>query len=237
MGVESTIEPLEANLEAIRHRMGAAAQRGGRDPEAVRLLAVTKKVPAEAVRALAGLGVQDFGENRVQSLLAKQMALGTAVRWHLIGTLQRNKARKALQACDTIHSADSLDLLRTLERIAAELGRKARVFLECNVSGEGSKRGFPPEGILPALREAKRLPRVETLGLMTMAPLASDPERARPLFRRLRELRDGADRQGLFAGRGQLSMGMTQDFEVAIEEGADWVRIGSALFEGVEWPS
>jgi len=233
---------LERNWTSVLGRVGRAAARAGRPPESVRLVAVTKTVPAGAVRALRALGARDFGENRVAAGLDKMRdcAFGvgdgpSAVRWHLLGHVQTNKARAAL-AFGRLHGVDSVRLVRALERHAAEAAlpeKSTDVWLEANVSGEASKDGARGDGIAAlaqALREARFL---RWRGLMAMAPLSGDPEASRPVFRALRAWRDR-----LSDGRGDgeplgLSMGMSGDFEVAVEEGATEVRIGTALWEGV----
>ncbi len=197
------------------------------------LVAVTKSVGAAEALALARLGVDDFGENRTDSLAEKRSSLsaaGVEARWHMIGRLQTNKVRRALPSIDVLHSIDRPSLL---DALAAELARTGGpplpAFLEVNVAGETSKAGFPPDDVPAALEAARRVPRLAVRGLMTMAPLSADPERSRPVFRRLRELRDDARAKGYLEVLG-LSMGMSQDFEQAVEEGATHVRVGTALF-------
>jgi hypothetical protein len=220
---------LQDRVANVRRRMAAACGRCGRDPASVRLVAVAKMQPPEAVREAAEAGVSVIGENRVQEARAKIPLCPGHLAWHLVGHLQRNKAAAAVELFDTIHSADSLRLLEALDRACDEAGRTVRVFLEVNVSGEASKFGVKPEEAPALLEAADRLPRVEVHGLMTIPPFAEDPGKARAHFRRLRELRDGWQRD---SGRPlpELSMGMTHDFEVAIEEGATWVRVGTAIF-------
>jgi len=243
-------DTLRRNLQHVRERIANACRRVGRRPSDVVLVAVTKSVGAEAIRALPELGVTDIGENRVQSAREKQDALGgrLGLRWHMIGHLQSNKARHALRLFDAVQSVDSLRLAEELDRRAAggtgvppvtHTGRRpvppelcVPILIECNVSGEASKGGVPPAD-LPALLDAVQpLAHVRVEGLMTMAPLDDDPERARPVFAALCELAERARSQ---AGLPlpDLSMGMSQDFEVAIEEGATLVRIGTAVFRGV----
>jgi PLP dependent protein len=215
---------IRANLESVRRRMAAAAERSGRALESVRLVAVTKTVGLDEIRALHELGVRDFGENRVPEALRRIEALqGLGIRWHMIGHLQTNKANKAVGAFDLIHSLDSLRLARALEAAAARSEASVSALIEVNVSGEESKGGFAPGELGSALDEISRMKYLHADGLMTMAPIVADPEQTRPVFAELRALRDR------FALR-LLSMGMTQDFEVAIEEGANLVRIGTALF-------
>ncbi|MFP4055712.1 MAG: YggS family pyridoxal phosphate-dependent enzyme [Candidatus Brocadiia bacterium] len=225
---------LRDNLADVRRRMADARHRAGRRPDDVRLVAVTKTVGPDAIRALQALGLREIGENRVQDALRKQETLEgrLGLRWHMIGHLQTNKARHALRLFDAVDSVDSVRLARELDRRAARDGLgPVPVLLECNVSGEGTKHGFPPGELPAALDAILPLERLAVEGLMTMAPLVADAEATRPLFAALRELAEEARRR---TGRPlpHLSMGMTQDFEVAIEEGATMVRIGSALFRG-----
>ena len=210
------LERLKSNLAGVRQRIAAACARAGRDPSAVMLLVVTKSVPPECIPPLAGLGVTDIGENRAVEGLARVGGL-SGLRRHMIGHLQTNKAKKALEWADVIHSVDRASLL-------AELGRhnkKPPLFVQVNVSGEASKGGYGSGDAEAAVREARRTH--EVLGLMTMAPRGGD---ARACFRELRGL---AGRCGVPG----LSMGMTEDFEAAVEEGSTCVRIGTAVFEGV----
>jgi pyridoxal phosphate enzyme (YggS family) len=219
------------NYAAVRARIAAACDRSGRDPSAVRLVAVTKYAPIEAIRELVALGHRDLGENRPQQLLERAALLdGLGVRWHLIGTLQRNKARKVLPVAGLIHSADDLRLLEALDRLAGELSLRPRVLLEVNVSGEATKHGFRPDELASLWPRVAGFGRLDIAGLMTMAPDSDDPEQARPVFRALRRLREDLAAAGPLP-LPELSMGMSGDFEVAIEEGATIVRVGSALFE------
>lgn len=215
--------------EEIRRRMDAAALRAGRAPSEVSLVAVSKTQPAEAVRELFEAGQGVFGENRVQELLAKAPLLPGAVRWHLIGHLQKNKIRKVLPAVELIHGVDSLELARDIDRIAAELGLFPRVLLEVNVAGERTKFGFAPDAVRASLDDLLSLPRVQVEGLMAIPPAVDQPGDARPFFAALRMLRDDlAVRSGV--PLATLSMGMSGDFESAIAEGATLVRVGTALF-------
>ena len=219
------------NLAAIRARVASAAVRSGRAADAVELLAVSKTFPPAAVAEAVAAGQTLFGENRVQELLEKQAALPAQLRWHLIGHLQANKVRKVLPAVVMIESVDTLQLARDVDRIAGELGVVARVFLEVNVAGEGTKFGFTPEGLRGSLEALYGLPRVEVHGLMCIPPFDAEVEQCRRFFAALRELRDALVVQGGAPLPG-LSMGMSHDFEVAIEEGATLVRVGSAIFGG-----
>jgi pyridoxal phosphate enzyme (YggS family) len=220
------------NLAAVEERLNAACRRAGRTRSDVLLVAVTKLVSAEVAALLPELGVRDLGESRPQELWRKA-ALVTGVRWHLVGHLQRNKIERTLPLVERIHSVDSRRLLTALEEACRQAGRTLPVLLEVNASGEASKHGFAPQevpGLAAPLAEQQHL-RVE--GLMTMAAQEADPERTRPTFAALRELRD---RLAAALGRPlpHLSMGMSNDFEIAVEEGATLVRLGTVLFEGIE---
>ena len=221
---------LGARLEAVRNRLARAAARAGRDPAAVRLVAATKGVRPEGVRQAARLGVADLGENRVQEAEAKIAAVDRAgVRWHLIGPLQRNKARRAVELFDQIQTVDRAELAEALARHAGAAGRVLPVLVEVNLAEEASKFGAAPGEVEALLSRIRGLPALEARGLMTVGPRVERPEEARRTFAGLRELRDL-----LRAATGlrleELSMGMSEDFEVAIEEGATMVRVGTALF-------
>lgn len=224
-----SVVSLAERYAAVRGRIAAACERAGRDPTSVRLVAVTKYASVEQIRELVALGHRDLGENRPQQLLDRAASIDADVRWHLIGTLQRNKARKVLPAASLIHSVDSVRLLETLDRLAEELSLRPRVLLEVNVSGEESKHGLSPEELRAAWPQVAAFPHLDIAGLMTMAPYSDDPESARPVFRELRRLREDLTAAGPLP-LPELSMGMSGDFEVAIEEGATIVRVGSALF-------
>lgn len=226
-------DPLKANLGAVRDRIASAARRAGREPGAVRLVAVTKRNPAALIRPLVELGQRDLGENYPQELWRKAEELAALpVRWHLIGHLQGNKARRTYPMVRMVHAVDSLKLLRTLDDLAADLDEPAAVCLQVNCSGEAAKHGWSPEAVLADAEAIAACRNVPVVGLMTMAALGTDAEGARPAFARLREVRDDLrSRSGL--ALNELSMGMSNDFEAAIAEGATWVRVGSALFEGV----
>lgn len=217
-----TSQPLAAErVAAVRERIALAAERSGRAPDAVTLIAASKTWPAAAVRDVLAAGVADFGENRVQEGVAKAEELdGEAIRWHLIGHLQTNKARAALGTFAILHAVDSERLLRA---IAAAASAPARIMIEVNVAEEPSKFGVTPPEVASLLKVAAALPQIDVRGLMTVAPHVDDAELVRPVFRGLREL---AEANGL----RELSMGMTNDYEVAIEEGATFVRVGRAIF-------
>ncbi len=223
---------ISANLTQVRRRIAQAAERAGRAAGDVRLVAVTKGFPLEVAVAAVQAGITDLGENRVQEAEEKIADWPAGVArptWHLIGHLQTNKAKLACSLFDLIHSVDSVKLAEEVSRRAQQLGRRQRCLLEVNIAGEASKFGFSPGGLIAAAEGLAGLAMIEWLGLMTIAPLA-EPESVRPVFRRLAYLKLSlADH---FAGHrwDQLSMGMTNDFEVAIEEGATMVRIGRAIF-------
>jgi hypothetical protein len=228
-------ETIAANLKSVRERIAAALERSGRAFDSCRLLAVTKHRSAEEVAALARAGQTDMGENRVQEAdgkIPECAGLGVDANWHLIGHLQRNKVKKALALFGTIHSVDSVRLLEAIAREAESRGVRPDVFLEVNVSGEESKHGFAPGDVEDACRRAAKLESLRLVGLMTMAPFTDDAETVRPFFKALRELRDDLNTRAVYSGSlTELSMGMSGDFEVAAEEGATWVRVGTALFE------
>lgn len=220
---------LQARFDEINRRLEAACGRAGRDPADVRLMAVSKTQHPDAIAAVAALGVDTFGENKVQEAKVKIPLCASHLHWHLIGHLQSNKVKEAVRLFEMIHSVDSLRLLQMLDRAAAEEGKTLAVCLEVNVSGERSKFGMPPSEVLPTLRAADGLFKVKVVGLMTIPPVSEDPEEARPYFHALRELRDQLqDQSG--AALPELSMGMSHDFDIAIEEGATWVRVGTLLF-------
>lgn len=221
-------------LVAVEGRLRAACRRAGRSRDDVTLVAVTKTAPVEAAAALAEMGVRDLGENRPQELWRKAAALPPTVRWHLIGHLQRNKIADTLPLVHCIHSVDGPRLLAALEEEAGRQERLIDVLLQVNASREASKQGFAPEdvpGLAPALLGLKS---VRVTGLMTMAAYEENPERCRPTFVLLRELRDRLRAAvGSAHPLTELSMGMSNDYEVAVEEGATLVRVGTALFEGL----
>lgn len=219
------------NLTEVRKRLAAAALRAGRDPAQVRLVAVTKTVGLDRLQEAVAAGHTHFGENYVQEAKGKIAALGPGLTWHFIGHLQSNKARAAVELFDLIHSVDRLRLAQALEQAAARLGQVQDVLLQVNLAGEKSKSGGAPGEIQVLLDEISRMPHLRVLGLMTMPPWLSDPEEVRPYFRALRELRDRLRELRLVPGElPELSMGMTGDFEAAVEEGATLVRLGTAIF-------
>ena len=218
-----------ANLETVRQQIAEAAARSGRRAEAVTLVAVSKTHSPEAILDAVDAGQLVFGENRVQEARAKMPLLPSRLRWHLLGHLQSNKIRQALPAFERIHSIDTLALARDTNRIAGELGLFPKVFLEVNVAGESSKFGFAPDALRAAMEELLTLDRVAIDGLMTIPPFAPDAESSRQYFAALRELRDRLSSE-FRVPLPELSMGMSGDFAVAIEEGATYVRVGTALF-------
>lgn len=222
-------------LRAVMERIAAACARAGRDPAGVRLIAVSKTHGPDRIREAVECGLTVFGESKVQEAMAKIPQCPGQLSWHLVGHLQRNKAGAAAQLFDYVHSVDSARLLEAVDRASAEAGKVMPVLLEVNVSGESSKFGLPPGDVPAVLARANELDHVEVRGLMTMPPFTEDPAEARPFFRRLRELRDGWRGETGFA-LDELSMGMTHDLEIAIEEGATWVRVGTALFGERERP-
>lgn len=222
---------LRGRLDGVRDRIARAAQRAGRDPASVRLLAVSKTFSVEHIRAAVDAGQIDFGENKVQEGLGKiQQTSTSSLRWHLIGHLQSNKARKAAAAFDLIHSIDTPLILQRVDEAAIAAGRQLDVLIQVDLANEATKFGAPPDTIDAILEQAKTCRAVRVIGLMTLPPATDDPEQARPYFAALRELRDRLSPPGAGGALTELSMGMSDDFEVAIEEGATMVRVGSAIF-------
>jgi pyridoxal phosphate enzyme (YggS family) len=220
---------IAGNLERVRSRIAEAAKKSGRSPDEIELVAISKTHEAEKVRAAFGAGQQVFGESRVQEARAKIPLLPSAVCWHFVGRLQKNKIRHALPLFELFHSLDSLDLARDMNRIADEEGLHPRVLLEVNVAGEGSKIGFAPDAFRAQMEALLELPRLTIEGLMTIPPLAPEAEASRKYFIALRELRDEFAAQ-FHLQLPRLSMGMSGDFEIAVEEGATLVRVGTAIF-------
>ncbi|NIA14900.1 MAG: YggS family pyridoxal phosphate-dependent enzyme [Nitrospiraceae bacterium] len=217
-------EKIGRNLESVLQRIEQAAQRAGRSAQDVRLVAVTKTVGIEEVRILCEMGVTDLGENRLEVAAPKIENFEGEAIWHMIGSIQRRKARDVAALFDRADSIDRLELAEALNRRCEALGKRLPVLLEVNVSGETQKHGFRPEELGSTLEAMAALEHLDVQGTMTMAPFVADPELTRPVFASLRELTEKA-------GLTELSMGMTNDFEVAVEEGATQVRIGTALFE------
>ena len=218
-----------ANLEAVQRRINAACERAGREPDSVTLVAVTKTQPPNIVAEAAKAGLSLFGENKVQEAKAKIPLCPGRLRWHLVGHLQTNKCRDAVALFEMIQSVDSLHLAEEINKRAEQAAKTMPVLLEVNAVGEASKFGYRPEQLLEELSRINSLPRLEIHGLMTVPPWAPDPEKVRPVFRQMRELKARCE-QILGAPLPHLSMGMTGDFEVAIAEGATMIRVGTALF-------
>ena len=220
---------LAENLVAIQQRIRAACDRSDREPNSITLLAVTKSQPPEVVKAAEELGLNFFGENKIQEAKAKIPLCPGKTRWHFIGHLQSNKCRDAVDLFEMIESVDSLPLAQEINKRCEQVAKRMPVLLEVNVAGEASKFGYKPEKLLAELKEMNSLQRLQINGLMTVPPYASETEKARPHFRRLRELKMECERI-LGAPLPHLSMGMSGDFETAIEEGATIIRIGTVLF-------
>ncbi len=227
---------IKANLVTLRERISAAARRSDRSPEEITLVVVTKYVGPEIIQILFQHGCNEIGESRPQELWRKfEQCRDLPIRWHLVGPLQRNKAQRTVPLVSLIHSVESRLLLETLDRCGQKLGHVVPVLLEVNISGESAKHGFPPEEIPKVVDQLDRFPRVEVRGLMGISGLNITVAEIRRQFATLRELRDRLVSSGLVGPRfTELSMGMSGDFEVAIEEGATIIRVGSALFEGIE---
>jgi PLP dependent protein len=220
---------ISENLEQVREQIEQAVAKSGRSVDDVELVAISKTHEADNVRQAIDAGQTLFGESRVQEARVKIPELPSSIRWHFVGHLQKNKIRQALPLFELIHSVESLALAQDINRIAEEDGLHPRVLLEVNVAGEGSKFGFRPEQLRAEMESLLALPRLSILGLMTIPPIAEEPESSRKYFVQLRELRDHVQTE-FHVDLAQLSMGMTQDFAVAVEEGATLVRVGTAIF-------
>ncbi len=227
-------EMLVSNIASVQKNIMQAAERVGRRPDEITLVAVSKTKPVELIKLAYDLGLRNFGENRVQDALPKIAEFRHAglepVTWHMIGHLQRNKVNKVVGSFDSVHSVDSLQLAQALNAHASELEIRIAVLLQVNVSGEESKEGMTPEETFTLAQQIVALPQLDVQGLMTVAPLVQDPEEVRPVFRTLRTLRDDLRKQVSQSAWQHLSMGMTDDYCVAIEEGATIVRVGRAIF-------
>jgi pyridoxal phosphate enzyme (YggS family) len=223
---------IAARLEEVRERIAVAAERSGRGPDRIRLVAVSKYRTVDEIREAVRAGVTDIGENRVQEAEEKRRILGGApLTWHLVGHLQSNKAKRALAVADVIHSVDGVALARRLDRLAREEEKRQRALVQVDLAGEESKFGLPARELSGALEQMTDMEHLQIEGLMTLPPYFTDTEDVRPYFSRLRVLRDEAHRLGLLSEAArELSMGMSHDYEVAIEEGATIVRIGTAIF-------
>lgn len=222
---------IAANIEKIKQRIAAACSRAGRDPHSVELMAVTKTVSTERILQAVDAGITLLGENYVQEAREKQELLGGSARMHLIGHLQTNKAKYAVRLFDCVHSVDRLELAQELNKRAKAVNRTLDILIEVNVSGEQTKNGVSPAQVRELIGRIAGLENLSVRGLMTMAPYSDDPETSRPYFQALRQLRDDIAREEIpRVQMAELSMGMTDDFEVAIEEGSTIVRIGRAIF-------
>jgi pyridoxal phosphate enzyme (YggS family) len=225
------MQSIRDNLLRVVERMDQSATKAGRDPGEVTLVAVSKTVEPARIREAVEAGVTILGENYIQEARGKIEEIGRGVQWHMVGHLQSNKAKYAVTLFDCIHSVDSISLAREIDRRAAQKGRSLRVLVEVNLSGEATKFGIGPDDVLDLIRQGASLKNISIEGLMTMPPYFDDPEKARPYFIRLRELRDRIQGEGIEGVKmGELSMGMSGDFEAAIEEGATMIRVGTAIF-------
>jgi pyridoxal phosphate enzyme (YggS family) len=227
------LQTLSERFANVRKRVDAAAKRCNRANADITLIAISKTQPTETLKAGLELGITDFGENRVQEAEGKIFGLGRkAARWHLVGHLQKNKARRAVGLFDIIHSLDSASLAQRLDRLCIAEGRaELPVLIQVDLGGEETKSGIDRSELPKLLETIRELQRVSLIGLMTLPPFFENPDSARPYFKTLRELRDEVKKQGYFGeGTGELSMGMSHDFEIAIEEGATMLRVGTAIF-------
>ena len=222
---------IDTNLEKVKERIAKAALRAGRSPDDIQLVAVSKTVSAATIQQAINAGVTILGENYLQEARKKIEEIGHAVRWDFIGHLQSNKAKHVVDLFDIIQSVDRLSLAQEINRLAKKKGGTLKILLQVNISGEEAKSGIDPSEVAALLRETITLPNLSVQGLMTMPPYFDDPEKARPYFIALRELRDTLKKEhGEYPGLKELSMGMSADFEIAIEEGATIVRVGTAIF-------
>ena len=222
---------IATNINTIKQRIAAAAARCNRAPDSIKLLAVTKTVPPVCIGKAIEAGLTVFGENYVQEAKEKVAVIGPRAQWHMIGHLQTNKAKYAVNLFNYIHSVDRMDLAWELDKRARLIGQKMNILIEVNVSGEKTKNGMPADTAIPLIKDVSKLENLSVRGLMTMAPYSANPENSRPYFTGLRNLRDDIIRTGITGIQMEdLSMGMSDDFEVAIEEGATIVRIGRAIF-------
>ncbi len=217
------------NLQKLEARIEKACERSGRSAESIHIVAVTKYVSIERAKEAVEAGIGHLGENRLEGAMEKYEAIGSGAEWHFIGNLQSRKVKEMIHAYSYVHSLDRISLAKEINKRASE-GRKMKCFVQVNVSGEESKSGIKPDEVMDFVLSMEKYPAVEIIGLMTMAPYEEDPEEVRPYFQRLRELRDEVKGKKLpYAPCTELSMGMSNDFEVAVEEGATFIRIGSIL--------
>lgn len=221
---------IRENLLEVREKVAEAARRAGRDPGEIELVAVTKSVPLEKIKEAFALGVRNFGENRSQEFLEKHLHLPAAARWHFIGHLQTNKVKKIIGKVELIHSLDRMALAEEISRAAQEKKMVAPVLIQVNIGGEGTKHGLPPEQVSSFAARAALLPGLEIRGLMALAPWCEDPEETRPYFREMAALFKQVKKNVTGVSMDLLSMGMTGDYQVAVEEGANIIRIGTAIF-------
>jgi len=225
------VETIKNNLEIINEKIKKAALKANRNPEEIKLVAVTKTATIEQIKEAISAGVKIIGENKVQEAKEKYQILSADIEWHLVGHLQTNKVKYAIEIFDLIHSVDSIKLAKEIDRRSLQFGMITNVLVEVNVSGEETKYGIKPEEVEPFLKEISEFSRIKVRGLMTITPIAEDKEEVRPYFRKLRELFEKIKIKNIKNIRmDYLSMGMTEDFEVAIEEGANMVRIGRGIF-------
>ncbi len=225
------MQTIKNNLEIINEKIKKAALRANRNPEEIKLVAVTKTATTEQIEEAINAGVKIIGENRVQDAKEKYQILTADIEWHLIGHLQTNKAKYAVEIFNCIHSVDSIKLAQEIDKRSKQFGKIMDVLVEVNVSGEETKYGIKPEEVEPFLKEISGFPRIRVIGLMTIAPIMEDKEEVRPYFRKFRELSKEIKSKHMENVKiDYLSMGMTEDFEIAIEEGANMVRIGRGIF-------
>ena len=225
------MEKIKNNLEIINEKIKKAAFKVNRNPQEIKLVAVTKTTTIEQIKEAISAGVKIIGENKVQEAKEKYQILTADIEWHLVGHLQTNKVKYAIEIFDLIHSVDSIKLAKEIDRRSLQFGMMTNVLIEVNVSGEETKYGIKPEEVEPFLKEISEFSRIKVRGLMTIAPIVEDKEEVRPYFRKLRELFEKIKIKNIKNIRmNYLSMGMTEDFEVAIEEGANMVRIGRGIF-------
>jgi pyridoxal phosphate enzyme (YggS family) len=225
------VETIKNNLEIINEKIKKAALRANRNPQEIKLVAVTKTATIEQIKEAISAGVKIIGENKVQEAKEKYQILSDDIEWHLVGHLQTNKVKYAIEIFDCIHSVDSIKLAQEIDKRSLQFGKTTNFLVEVNVSGEETKYGIKPEEVEPFLKEISEFSRIRVRGLMTIAPIAEDKEEVRPYFRKLRELSEEIKNKNIKNVKmDYLSMGMTEDFEVAIEEGANMVRIGRGIF-------
>ena len=225
------MEIIKNNLEIINEKIKKAALKASRNPEEIKLVAVTKTATIEQIEEAISAGVEIIGENKVQEAKEKYQILTADIEWHLVGHLQTNKVKYAIEIFDLIHSVDGIKLAKEIDRRSLQFGMITNVLVEVNISGEETKYGIKPEEVEPFLKEISEFSRIRVRGLMTIAPIVEDKEEVRPYFRKLRELSKEIKKKNIKNVRmDYLSMGMTEDFEVAVEEGANIVRIGRGIF-------